>query len=64
MSKKKTAKRLKRGASKLPRWCVDIGASKNFPWERRAQRIKQLGTFGAASEVRHIDPREYEGGKA
>lgn len=59
MSKKRERK-MKRDASKAPTW-LRTGAAAIFdPQGAKQHRDKQLGTFGAASEVRHIDPSEYE----
>lgn len=57
---KRAAKRMKRNAAKAPRWLRDIAAANFDPQGVRKHREAKLGTFGAASEVRHIDPREYE----
>ena len=57
MSKKKaTLKQMKRAAGKAPRWVRDIAAIHYDPQGVRAYRAAKLGTFGAASEVRQIDP--------
>lgn len=59
MSKKRQRK-MKRAASKAPNW-LRTGAAAHFdPHGDREHRNRKLGTFGAASEVRHIDPSEYE----
>ena len=56
MSKKRSVKRMKRAAHKAPRWVRDIAAAHFDPHGVREFRNSKLGTFGAASEVRHIDP--------
>ncbi|TPM33720.1 hypothetical protein FJ955_02980 [Mesorhizobium sp. B2-2-2] len=53
------AKKMKRAAAKAPRWVRDIAAAKFDPQAKRQHREWQLGTFGAASPVRKIDPAEY-----
>ena len=55
MSKKRKRKML-RAAAKAPRWVRDIAAANFDPHGNRQFRESQLGTFGAASEVRQIDP--------
>jgi hypothetical protein len=58
MSNKREQK-MKRNASKAPVW-LRTGAAAIFdPHGEKAYRTKKLGTFGAASEVRHIDPSEH-----
>ncbi|TPK14141.1 hypothetical protein [Mesorhizobium sp. B2-5-11] len=59
MNKRQT-KRMKRNAAKAPRWLRDGAAAVFDPQGARAHRTAKLGTFGAASEVRHIDPAEYK----
>lgn len=56
MSKKRRLKQMKRAAGKAPRWVRDIAAAHFDPHGVREYRNSKLGTFGAASEVRHIDP--------
>lgn len=57
----KRAKRKQlRAAAKAPRWVRDIAAAHFDPHGKRAFRERQLGTFGAASPVRHVDPKSYE----
>ncbi|TIP06638.1 MAG: hypothetical protein E5X72_00030 [Mesorhizobium sp.] len=61
---KRQAKRMKRAAAKAPKW-LRTGAAATFdPQGNRAYREWQLGTFGAASPVRRVDPAEYLKGKA
>ena len=49
-------KAAKKAAQHLPAHLQDVAFTKH------TGRVKMaLGTFGAASEVRHIDPAEYEG---
>jgi hypothetical protein len=55
-SKRWRGKINKRAAFRAPTRLRDIAASKFNP--RKARRIK--GTFGAASEVRKIDPKTWE----
>ncbi|RWL14857.1 MAG: hypothetical protein EOR57_31420 [Mesorhizobium sp.] len=60
---KRHAKRMKRSAAKAPRWLRDIAAANFDPQGIRRHREAKLGTFGAASEVRHIDPAEHRAPK-
>jgi hypothetical protein len=53
---KKAKARAKKAAAKLPAYMQDIVFSYA---DNRPQPPK--GTFGPASEVRHIDPSEYKG---
>lgn len=46
-------KRARKAAHKLPNWAVDIAASKAVGKPCKGR----LGTFGAASEVRSVDPK-------
>ncbi|MBZ9693915.1 hypothetical protein [Mesorhizobium sp. CO1-1-9] len=56
---KRQAKKMKRAAAKAPAW-LRKGASAKFDAQgNRAFATSQLGTFGAASPVRHIDPADY-----
>lgn len=57
---KTKAKQIKRNAKRLPKHMRDIAASKWSKGEQRAFDSRKLGTFGAASEVRRIDPSEYD----
>lgn len=59
MSKKRKRKML-RAAAKAPRWVRDIAAADFDPHGARRYRESKLGTFGAASEVRHIAPTPAE----
>ncbi|WP_181176946.1 hypothetical protein [Mesorhizobium sp. B2-6-4] len=61
---KRQAKKMKRAAAKAPTWIRKAAAAKFDPQGSRVYREWQLGTFGAASPVRHIDPAEYLKGKA
>lgn len=49
----------KKAAAKAPRWIRDIATTKFDPHGERQHKDQKLGTFGAASEVRRIDPAEY-----
>ena len=55
----KATRKQKRAAAKAPRWVRDIAAAPFDPHGDRRHRDSKLGTFGAASEVRTIDPAEY-----
>ena len=52
-------RKMLKAAAKAPRWVRDIAAAHFDPHGDRRHRESKLGTFGAASEVRHVDPREY-----
>ncbi|MDE4619617.1 hypothetical protein [Sinorhizobium meliloti] len=56
--------RMKVNAAKAPTWIRNVAAAKFDPAGVRAYRDAKLGTFGAASEVRRIDPAEYLAEKA
>lgn len=56
--------RMKVNAAKAVGWVRTIAAAKFDPVEKRAYRDHKLGTFGAASEVRKIDPVQYLAEKA
>lgn len=56
---KRQAKKMKRAAAKAPGWLRKGASAKFDPQGNRAHREYHLGTFGAASEVRRIDPAEY-----
>lgn len=60
MSRAKKLKRLKRRAAHLPNHMLHIAASKAYraPGKRKSSWRGQA-KWGAASEVRHIDPAEY-----
>ena len=49
-----------RAAAKAPRWLRDIASTESNPSEMRKHRDRKLGSFGAASSVRKIDPKDYE----
>ncbi len=51
-------KAAKKAAQHLPAHLQDVAFTKHTG---RFHKMK-LGTFGAASPVRHVDPAEYEGG--
>lgn len=51
--------RLKVNAAKAPGWVRGVASAKFDPVGQRAYRDHKLGTFGAASEVKRIDPAEY-----
>ncbi|WP_158704485.1 hypothetical protein [Rhizobium sp. NXC24] len=62
----KQEKQMKRNAAKAVGWVRNIAAVKFDPAGNRAYRDHRLGTFGAASEVKRIDPAAYlaeKGGK-
>lgn len=60
MKSKGNTKQVKRNAKRLPKHMREIAASKWSKGEQRAFDGKKLGTFGPASEVRKIDPADYE----
>ncbi|MQW38157.1 hypothetical protein [Sinorhizobium meliloti] len=62
--KEKQDHRMKVNAAKAPTWVRSVAAAKFDPAGERAYRDHKLGTFGAASEVRRIDPAEYLAEKA
>lgn len=55
----KLTRKQRKAAAKAPNWVRTVAASKFDPTADRAYRNKKLGTFGAASPVRRIDPAEY-----
>jgi len=57
-------KHMKREAHKAVGWVRQIAAVKFDPAGERAYRDHKLGTFGAASEVKRIDPAQYLAEKA
>ncbi|MBZ9888959.1 hypothetical protein LB559_13500 [Mesorhizobium sp. BR1-1-3] len=61
---RKAEHRLKVNAAKAPGWLRKGASGKFDPQGRRVYREWQLGTFGAASPVRQVDPAEYLKGKA
>lgn len=56
--------RMKVNAAKAPGWVRSVAAAKFDPAGERAYRDHKLGTFGAASEVKRIDPATYLAEKA
>ncbi|ARM14184.1 MULTISPECIES: hypothetical protein [Rhizobium] len=56
--------RMKVNAAKAPGWVRSVAAAKFDPAGERSYRDHRLGTFGAASEVRRIDPAAYLAEKA
>ncbi|MBY3445527.1 hypothetical protein [Rhizobium laguerreae] len=56
--------RMKVNAAKAPGWVRSVAAAKFDPTGERNYRDHRLGTFGAASEVRRIDPAAYLAKKA
>lgn len=58
-NKSKKRRKMLRGAARAPAWLRDCAASKWGIEHQRRHRSRQLGTFGAASPVRRIDPSEY-----
>ncbi|PZM07597.1 hypothetical protein [Rhizobium tubonense] len=61
---KRAAKQMKRDAHKAVGWVRDIASAKFDPEANRVYRDYKLGTFGAASEVKRIDPAAYLAEKA
>ncbi|ASP55469.1 hypothetical protein [Sinorhizobium meliloti] len=60
----KTERRLAQNAAKAPKWIRKAALRKFDPAGVRAYRDHKLGTFGAASEVRRIEPAVYLAEKA
>ncbi|MBY3590597.1 hypothetical protein HJA87_11980 [Rhizobium bangladeshense] len=56
--------RMKVNAAKAPGWVRSVAAAKFDPAGERSYRDHRLGTFGAASEVKRIDPAAYLAEKA
>lgn len=56
--------RMKVNAAKAPGWIRGMAMGKFDPAGKRAFRDHKLGTFGAASEVKRIDPAVYLAEKA
>ncbi|MDR9783840.1 hypothetical protein [Rhizobium redzepovicii] len=56
--------RMKVNAAKAPGWIRTVAAVKFEPAGERKFRDHKLGTFGAASEVKRIDPATYLAEKA
>jgi hypothetical protein len=66
-SRRQAAKDLQRmnaNAANAPGWVRSVAAAKFDPVGERNYRDHRLGTFGAASEVRRIDPAAYLAEKA
>lgn len=57
-------KQMKRDAHKAVGWVRNIASAKFDPEANRQYRDYKLGTFGAASEVKRIDPAAYLAEKA
>ncbi|MCJ9691614.1 hypothetical protein MOV76_08185 [Rhizobium sp. PRIMUS64] len=51
--------RMKVNAAKAPGWVRSVAAAKFDPAGERKFRDYKLGTFGAASEVKRVDPAAY-----
>ncbi|MBD8555533.1 hypothetical protein IFT84_13555 [Rhizobium sp. CFBP 8762] len=60
----KVSRKMKLAAAKAPGWIRRGNSAKFDPNAQRAYRDNKLGTFGAASEVRRIDPAVYLAEKA
>ncbi|WP_212525865.1 hypothetical protein [Actibacterium sp. MT2.3-13A] len=58
MSKRRKAK-AKKSARNLPVYMQNIAFSKRTGRADRKHKSRKLGTFGAASDVRRVDPSEY-----
>ncbi|MBY5374218.1 hypothetical protein [Rhizobium leguminosarum] len=56
--------RMKVNAAKAPGWVRSVAAAKFDPAGERNYRDHRLGTFGAASDVKRIDPATYLAEKA
>ncbi|TAX39135.1 hypothetical protein [Rhizobium leguminosarum] len=56
--------RMKANAAKAPGWVRSVAVAKFDPAGERKFRDYKLGTFGAASEVKRIDPATYLAEKA
>jgi hypothetical protein len=56
--------KMKVNAAKAPSWVRSVAAAKFDPAAERVYRDHKLGTFGAASPVKRIDPAEYLAAKA
>lgn len=57
-------KQMKRDAHKAVGWVRNIASAKFDPQEARKFKDYKLGTFGPASEVKRIDPKQYLAEKA
>lgn len=67
VNKRQAAKnehRMKVNAAKALGWVRSVAAAKFDPAGERAYRDHKLGTFGAASDVKRIDPATYLAEKA
>ncbi|MCF6124374.1 hypothetical protein EN904_14815 [Mesorhizobium sp. M7A.F.Ca.CA.001.07.2.1] len=56
---RKAENRLKINAAKAPGWLRKGASAKFDPQAKRAFSTSQLGTFGAASPVRHVNINDY-----
>ncbi|MBY5533026.1 hypothetical protein HFO58_07560 [Rhizobium leguminosarum] len=56
--------RMNANAAKAPGWVRSVAAAKFDPAGERNYRDHRLGTFGAASDVKRIDPATYLAEKA
>ncbi|MEX2741101.1 hypothetical protein AB3480_06590 [Rhizobium mongolense] len=61
---KRQEKQMKTNAAKAPGWLRTVAAKTFDPAGERKYRDYRLGTFGAASEVKRIDPATYLAEKA
>lgn len=57
---KRQQDKAKKAARKLPKHMQDVAFSKRGARAEKQRKARLLGTFGAASEVRRIDPSEYK----
>lgn len=57
---KRAKSKVKRAAARLPAYMQDVAFSKRDAKADAAHRARKLGTFGAASAVRRIDPASIE----
>lgn len=60
----KQEKRMRLAAGKAAGWVRSVAATKFDPAETRAYKNRRLGSCGAASEVKRIDPETYLAEKA
>jgi hypothetical protein len=60
----KKESQIKANAAKATGWIKKAALGKFDPKGESAYRDYKLGTFGAASEVKHIDPAQYMAEKA
>jgi hypothetical protein len=63
-NEQKQEHRMKLNAAMAPNWVRTVAASHFDPVGERVYRDYKLGTFGAASEVKRIDPAAYLAEKA